>query len=261
MAGKGRGTRGSKKLSREEQEELEVLDINASMSKSTNSILANQIKFLEGTELKNDKQKKLVQKIKNNKIIFIKGPAGCGKTFVSLRAALDLLKTDEAISKIQLTKPIVEAGNENIGFLKGGLDEKIGPYMSSFYSNIEKLVGKVTSELLKARFYVSEKPIAYMRGDTFDNCICIIDEAQNLTKNGLKLVISRLGNNSKMIIMGDTDQIDVKLVKGEKTGLDDAFTRFEGVPGVAFHEFGDADIVRNSILIDIMKRYREDDQK
>ena len=258
MAAKGKGSRSSKRLSKEDVEEIDIIDINKSMANSSTSNLKNQIKFNDGTELKNENQKKLEKKIKNNKIIFIKGPAGCGKTFVSIKVALDILKNDEDVSKIILTKPIVEAGNENIGFLKGGLEDKIGPYMSSFYSNIEKLIGKPASEFLKARFYVLEKPISYMRGDTFDNCICILDEAQNLSKNGLKLFISRLGNNSKMIIMGDTDQVDIKIANGQKSGLDDAFVRFEGIPGVSFHEFGDDDIVRNPILIDIMKRYRED---
>ncbi len=245
-----------KRPTREEREEIDLMDINKSMSEMASKVQADQIKFKEGTELKNESQKKLAKKIKDNKIIFIHGPAGSGKTFATLRAALEILKNDPTINEILITKPIIEAGNENIGFLKGVLEEKTAPYMDSFYSTMEKLIGKETTKMLKAREYVKEKPIAFMRGSTFDNSICILDEAQNTTKIGLKLVISRLGQNSKMIVMGDTDQVDIKLKEGDKTGLQDAFERFKGLKDVAFHEFSEDDIVRNSILIDVMKRYK-----
>jgi len=254
---KQRGTRNNK-LSREDREDVEIMNINKSMDNLASKTQSEQIKFNPGSELKTESQKKLARKIKDNKIIFIQGPAGSGKTFATLRTALEIMKNDEKINEIILTKPILEAGNENIGFLKGFLEDKISPYMSSFYSNMEKMIGKATVAMLKQREYVKEKPLAFMRGDTFDNCICILDEAQNTTKNGLKLFISRLGQNSKMIIMGDTDQADIAFKSGEKSGLEDAFTRFKGLNGVSFHEFDEDDIVRNSILIDIMKRYKVD---
>lgn len=257
MTKNSRNTKNTKKRpSREEMEEAELMNINKSMEDLASTTQSQQINFKEGTELKNDSQKKLAKTIKDNKIIFIHGPAGSGKTFATLRIALEILKNNATINEILITKPIIEAGNENIGFLKGVLEEKTAPYMDSFYSTIEKLIGKETTRMLKLKEYVKEKPISYMRGSTFDNSVCIIDEAQNTTKTGLKLIISRLGQNSKMIIMGDTDQVDIKLKEGEKTGLQDAFIRFQGVKGVGFHEFTEDDIVRNSILIDIMKRYK-----
>lgn len=252
---KGTNKRNTK-LSREDSEDAELININKAMHNQASKMQHDQINFTQSSELKTESQKKLARKIKENKIIFIQGPAGSGKTFATLRTALEIMKNDEKINEIILTKPILEAGNENIGFLKGFLEEKISPYMSSFYSNMEKMIGKATVAMLKQREYVKERPLAFMRGDTFDNCICILDEAQNTTVGGLKLFISRLGQNSKMIIMGDTDQLDVKLKTGEKSGLDDAFTRFEGLNGVSFHEFDEDDIVRNSLLIDVMKRYK-----
>jgi len=247
----------NKRLSKEEIEELEVIEIDKSMQDLSAKVQNEQIQFKPGTDFKTESQKKLYRKIKENQMIFIHGPAGSGKTFTALRAALEIMKNDNNINEILITKPIIEAGEEHIGFLKGDLLEKTQPYMKSFYSTMEKLIGKATTNMLKTREYVKEEPIAYMRGSTFDNCICIIDEAQNTTVTGLKLIISRLGQNAKMIIMGDTDQVDIKIKETDKTGLQDAFERFKGIKGISFHEFSEDDIVRNSLLIDIMKRYKK----
>ncbi len=258
MANK-RSSKRRRGFSAEDQEELDFYNDNKiEVVKASDLNQLSQIQFKANSALKTDSQKKLAQKIRENKVTFIKGAAGTGKTYASLKAALEVLKDKKEpnndTTRLFLSKPIVEAGDENIGFLPGDKDQKTAPYYSSFYSNIEKLVGKETAKFLKGKF-IEEKIIAYERGSTFDNCVAIFDEAQNLTINGLKLFISRLGENAKMIIMGDTDQIDIKLKDGQKSGLDDAFTRFEGIEGIAFHEFTEDDIVRSKIRRTIMKRY------
>ena len=220
----------------------------------------SQMKFRPNSGLKTESQKKLVRKILDNKITFIKGAAGTGKTFSSLKAALEVLmdrkQPNNETTKLYLTKPIVEAGDENMGFLPGDKNDKTAPYFSSFYSNLEKLIGVESTKRMREK-YINEKVIAYERGATFDNCVAILDESQNLTIAGLKLYISRLGENAKMIILGDTDQVDLKVLKNRTSGLQDAFERFKGIEGIAYHEFSEDDIVRSEILKAIMKRYKK----
>lgn len=251
--------RPSKQLS--EEEEYEVANFNASLELTAlDKQQLSQMQFKPNSGLKTDSQKKLVNKIRENKITFIQGPAGTGKTYAALKAALEVLmdqkEPNDETNMIFLSKPIAEAGDEEIGFLPGDKDQKTAPYFSSFYSNMEKLIGRANTKNVKNKF-VEEKIIAYERGSTFDNCVAILDEAQNLTVNGLKLYISRLGENAKMIIMGDTDQVDIKLRGNTKSGLEDAFNRFKGIKDVSFHEFEEDDIVRSEILKSIMKRYKD----
>lgn len=204
---------------------------------------------------KNAKQKELCKAIADNQITFVSGPAGTGKSMMALKTALELLKMDNEYTQILLTKPIVEAG-ESIGFLPGDLNEKIDPYMNSFVGIFKKLIGpSKTKDFLNNQVIVSN-PLAYLRGETFENCVAIIDEAQNTTVSGLKLWISRKGQTSKLIVLGDADQTDLYLRNGQKSGLEDAFERFQGVPGVGFIEFTEDEIVRSDILIEIMKRYK-----
>lgn len=178
-------------------------------------------------------------------------------TLIALKGALEVFfKKNSKIQNILLTKPIVEAA-ESLGFLPGTQDEKTEPYMHSFYSNIKKLIGPVEAKKMLEAGTIKPVTLAYMRGVTFTNSIAILDEAQNTTKVGLKLFLSRIGENSKVIIMGDMDQTDLKLKYGEISGLEDAFNRFQGIPSVAFVEFDEDDIVRHTILIEIMKRYKE----
>jgi len=176
-------------------------------------------------------------------------------TLLSLKTALELLKIDNEYSQIILTKPIVEAG-ESIGFLPGDIDSKIDPYMDSFLGNFKKLVGSTKTKDFIQNDVVKYVPLAYLRGETFENSVAIIDEAQNTTVAGLKLWISRKGESSKLIIIGDTDQTDLYLRNGQRSGLDDAFNRFQGLPKIGFIQFTEDEIVRSGILIDVMKRYK-----
>lgn len=214
--------------------------------------------FRKDIILKTEKQKEFMKAIHDNHIVFVSGSAGVGKTFCALKAALELLKNpNNPIDKIQITKPIVEAGQENIGFLPGDVNEKMNPYLQSFYGNLKQLIGGESAAMLVNQKVIDAVPLAYMRGDTFRNSVAILDEAQNTTITGLKLFISRIGENSKLIIMGDMDQTDLKLKNFEISGLEDAFDRFEGLPGVGFVKFSEDDIVRHSILIGLMKRYNK----
>jgi phosphate starvation-inducible PhoH-like protein len=217
-----------------------------------------KINFLPGIDMKTENQKKLIRKIHENQIIFVAGPAGVGKTFVAIKAALECLKkNDSTQSKILITKPLIEGGDQSMGFLPGDIKDKTEPWMKSYEANIKKLVGDGTTKSLYANNVVKSLAFPLIRGNTFDNAIAILDEGQNTTLGGMKLFLSRIGETSKIIVLGDIDQTDLKLRKGEKSGLDDAFERFKGVPGVAYMEFTEDDIVRSGILIDLMKRYRK----
>lgn len=262
MAIKKSTSRTSSKKSKRIEMENDYFD---NFSPQINNKLETTFKI--NSKFKNEKQKNLYNDIidKNNRVIFVKGVAGSGKTYVSLMAALQCLKdTDYNISKIILSKIIVPAGSD-IGFLRGQLDEKVAPYFVSYWANVHKLIGAAWGNKLKAERTIEEVIINYMRGITFGTydssgtpigTISILDEAQNTTVNEMKTFISRLGEGSKLIIMGDSDQVDIKLKRDEKNGLDDAFERFQNIDGIKFHEFNEDDIVRDKFLIEIMKRYR-----
>lgn len=183
-------------------------------------------------------------------------------TFISLKAALECLyQQSDKFRKILITKPIIEAGGESLGFLPGGIDSKIDPYMHSFESNFKDLIGPAQFKTLMEHQIIKTVPLPYMRGNTFKNSIAILDEAQNTTPKGMKLFISRKGSTSKLIILGDSDQSDLELRKGEISGLQDAFERFKNLSKVAFVEFTEDDIVRDDLLIQVMKRYKSPENK
>jgi len=178
-------------------------------------------------------------------------------TFIALKAALELLKKeDNPYHKILLTKPIIEAQENKLGFLPGGIDDKIDPYMDSYMTNIRLIVGGSQAKALNDAEAIDFNPLPYMRGATFMNSVAILDEAQNVTVGGMKLFISRKHESCKLIIMGDEDQTDLSIRGNDKNGLQDAFERFQNLEGVGFVTFSEDDIVRSSILIEIMKRYK-----
>lgn len=250
----------TKKYQQEVQEDIyDMQERSRLVDENKKEILLKSIKFLPGLKMKNEKQKELIKKIHENEIIFVSGPAGTGKTFIALKAALEVLlqaKTTDGPKQILITKPIVEAG-ESLGFLPGKVDEKIDPYMHSFESNFKKLIGGTFTKALFENEMVKSVPLAYMRGATFHDSIAILDEAQNTTKTGLKLFLSRKGEGSKLIVIGDIDQTDLSLKNGEVNALDDAFKRFQGINKLAFMQFTEDDIVRSNILIELMKRYKK----
>ena len=189
-------------------------------------------------------------------------------TLISLMAGLDCLKDKtHNIGQIILTKPIVEISSQRgLGALPGDINEKTLAYYTHFYDNLTKLVGTYQTKFLKERGFIKETVLNYLRGSTFGKytsdgesigSFCIFDESQNCTVTEMKTFISRMGENSKLVILGDSDQIDLRLNKGEKCGLDDAIDRLSGIPGIGFIEFTEEDIVRDPFLVEIMKRYKK----
>lgn len=230
-----------------------------------NQILSQQFKI--NCKFKNKKQKDMYTTIMENRITFVRGTAGTGKTIISLFAALQCVKDHNInIDQIVLTKPIVEiTSSKGLGALPGDITEKTLSYYTHFYDNLAKLVGNETTKYLKNNGVIKETILNYLRGSTFGKwdsngnpigSFCIFDEAQNCSIVEMKTFISRMGEQSKLVIMGDSDQIDLKLGRNEKCGLDDAWDRLQGVDGIGFVEFTEDDIVRDPFLIEIMKRYK-----
>jgi phosphate starvation-inducible PhoH-like protein len=199
-----------------------------------------------------DKQKELNQKIKKNIITIAIGPAGTSKTFATCYTALELLNTGE-YNQIILTKPLEESGNK-LGYLPGGIDDKIAPYLESYYSNFKKIIDVVEFESLIQAKQIEFKPTNYMRGATYDNTIMIADECQNYDFRELMLFATRLGKNSKIIMMGDVSQHDIKR---EYVGLEKFSLMIEGMKDVSEHRFTNEDIVRHPLLIELTNRYEK----
>lgn len=210
----------------------------------------NYREFLNEIRL-TEKQNEFFNTIKNNTITIATGPAGTSKTFTASYAAINALSSSEPISRIILTKPIVEAG-ENLGFLPGSVAEKISPYMESYVTTFHKIIGKQMTDKLSEAEVIEMRPVAYMRGSTFNNSFMILDEAQNMNFHQLMTYITRLGENSKMIICGDVSQHDIK---HNLVALPEFVKMITGVPNIGTFEFGKEDIVRNKIIIDIVERY------
>lgn len=238
-----------------------------SKSRNASSPIVDKYQFKINCRFKNKKQKDMYNSILDNRITFVRGVAGTGKTMIALLAALNVLKNqDMSIDQIVLTKPIVEvARGKGLGALPGDVGEKTMVHFCHFYDNLIKLIGKDATKFLKESGAIQEIVLNYMRGITLGKydfsgkpvgSICIFDEAQNSSVSEMKTFISRLGENTKLVIMGDSDQVDIKLANGEKNGLDDAIERLYGMDSISFVEFSEDDIVRDPFLVEIMKRYK-----
>jgi phosphate starvation-inducible PhoH-like protein len=200
-----------------------------------------------------DRQKEFFNAIEKNTITIATGPAGTSKTFTACYAAIKNLSGVSAMNKIIITKPIVEAG-ENLGFLPGSVDEKISPYMESYVTTFHKIIGKPMFEKLKEVDRIEMRPVAYMRGSTFNNAFMILDEAQNMNFHQLMTYITRLGENSKMVICGDVSQHDIR---HNLVALPEFQRMIQDVNNIGTFTFEKKDIVRNKIIIDIVEKYEE----
>lgn len=189
-----------------------------------------------------------------NQITFCFGPAGTGKSFISMKKAVDLLWCeDNKYEKLVIVRPAVEA-EEKLGALPGDLEEKLDPYLFPSYYLLHKIIGKENTLKLETNGVIEKAALAYMRGRNIDNSILIFEEAQNATINQLKLLITRIGFNSKFFISGDIEQTD-KFKDKTKSGLYDAKNRFQDMRDVGIFEFRIDDIVRNPIISEILNRY------
>jgi phosphate starvation-inducible PhoH-like protein len=197
-----------------------------------------------------DKQNDLYKGIRNSILSVVHGPAGTSKTFTTCYTALALL-ADKKIEKIIITKPIQESG-ENLGALPGNVNEKIDPYRQSYYTTFVKIIGKQTTDFLFSSEEIIFEPLAYMRGSTYDNCIMLLDECQNASIKQLMLWSTRLGKDSKAVMMGDTSQYDVRK---RDSGYNDFIKMVDGMNDLFMFEFSNEDIVRNKFLVELTNRY------
>jgi len=199
------------------------------------------------------KQQELVDLIQDKEIIIAKGIAGSGKTYVSLAVALSLL--GEQYKRIIIVKSVTTLPQEEIGFLKGSQNEKMEPFMMSFTWNIDKLCGENAAKSLMEKNLVQVLPLAFIRGISIDNSIVIIDETQNLTLHAFKTMMTRIGENSKYIFLGDVEQVDRK--NKNESCLNKVLELFKDVPEIGTIEFVDEDCVRNPLIPKILSILRE----
>ena len=199
-------------------------------------------------------QKVYVDSIKSHDVVFGIGPAGTGKTFLAVTLAVTALKRGQ-VKRIVLTRPAVEAG-ESLGFLPGDLKEKVDPYLRPVYDALYQILGKEQTTRLMEREIIEIAPLAYMRGRTLEDAFVILDEAQNTTIMQMKMFLTRLGFNSKMIVNGDMSQID--LPRRVKSGLVDAMEKLKGIKAIDFVYFSASDVVRHPVVADIINAYEKD---
>jgi len=196
-------------------------------------------------------QKKFVELVKSKDVTFAIGPAGTGKTYLAVVLAVVALKKGDC-KKIVLTRPAVEAG-ESLGFLPGDLKEKVDPYLIPLYDGLRDMLGFEQTEKLIEKGIIEIAPLAYMRGRTLNDSYVILDEAQNTTSNQMKMFLTRLGFNSKMVITGDITQIDLN--KNQKSGLKDAFEKLNSIEEIGFIHLTADDVVRNPLVQKIIEAY------
>ena len=198
-------------------------------------------------------QKRYIDTIRRNDMVFGIGPAGTGKTYLACALAANALKNKE-VERIILARPAVEAG-ESLGFLPGDLQDKVDPYLRPLYDAIFEIVGQETAARLRESGVIEVVPLAYMRGRTLGNSFIILDEAQNTTREQMKMFLTRMGFNSKVVVTGDITQID--LPKGAGSGLVEAKRVLSGVEGVEFSYLTEVDVVRHELVKRIIKAYSD----
>lgn len=202
-------------------------------------------------------QKKYVEAIKKNLVTLGIGPAGTGKTYLAVAAAVAAFR-DKQVNRIILTRPAVEAG-ERLGFLPGDLQSKVDPYLRPLYDALFEMLGPETYQKYLERGNIEVAPLAYMRGRTLDDSFIILDEAQNTSREQMKMFLTRMGFGSKIVITGDVTQID--LPSDKISGLKEAMRVLNGVEDIAICRLGQADVVRHVIVQRIIKAYEEDENR
>jgi phosphate starvation-inducible PhoH-like protein len=199
-------------------------------------------------------QKKYVESVRRNTITFGVGPAGTGKTYLAVCLAVQAMKQKQ-VEKIILTRPAVEAG-EKLGFLPGDLQTKVDPYLRPLYDALQEMLGLETYSKLMERGSIEIAPLAYMRGRTLSDAFIILDEAQNTTREQMKMFLTRMGDSSKMVITGDITQID--LPDGKASGLEHAVRVLKDIDGIGICRLTDKDVVRHPLVMSIVRAYEKD---
>jgi len=202
-------------------------------------------------------QLKIVESVKKNDMVFVTGPAGTGKTYISVALAVKALKNKE-VKRIILTRPAVEAG-EHLGFLPGDMKEKLDPYMQPLYDALFDMIPSSKLQEYMERNVIQIAPLAFMRGRTLDHAFVILDEAQNTTRGQMKMFLTRMGMNAKFIITGDPSQTD--LIKNQKSGLKEALELLKDIDGVDIIRLSDHDVVRHPLVKKIIDVYKKVEKK
>ena len=203
-----------------------------------------------------ENQKLYYNILNDNQITICTGPAGVGKSYIAMKAAVDILSDPKnSYEKLMIVRPAVEA-EEKLGSLPGALEEKLDPYISPSYYLLNKLIGKENREKLIQLDFIEVQALAYIRGWNIDNTILIFEEAQNSTPNQMKLLLTRIGFNSKFFISGDLEQTD-RYKDKKQSGLWDAISKFRNMDDIGIFEFDEKDIVRNPIISKILKKYED----
>ena len=203
-----------------------------------------------------ENQQRLIKAYEDNDMVFAVGPAGTGKTYLSIALAVKALK-DKTAKKIILSRPAVEAG-EKLGFLPGDMKEKIDPYLQPLYDALEDMLPQVKLQDMMEKHVIQIAPLAFMRGRTLSDAVVILDEAQNTTPQQIRMFLTRMGWNTKMIITGDMTQID--LPKTQKSGLVEALEILKNVEGIGIVELNRKDIVRHKLVTRIVNAYERFDK-
>ena len=204
-----------------------------------------------------ENQRRLVEAWQTNDMLFAVGPAGSGKTYTAIALAVRALKNKE-IKKIILSRPAVEAG-EKLGFLPGDMKDKIDPYLQPLYDALEEMIPPAKLQEYMQANVIQIAPLAFMRGRTLNDAVVILDEAQNTTTAQIKMFLTRMGWNTKMIVTGDRTQID--LPRSTPSGLIEAIRILRGIPGIAFIEMNKGDIVRHKLVTRIVEAYEHEAER
>jgi phosphate starvation-inducible PhoH-like protein len=224
--------------------------------KTKKEIISEIIKKKSKEKFLTENQKFYYDLLKKNQITICSGPAGVGKSYIAMKAAIDLLADPQSpYEKIIIVRPAVEA-EEKLGALPGNVEEKLDPYIFPSYYLMNKIIGKEAREKLKENDIIEVFALAYMRGMNIDNSILIFEEAQNSTPNQMKLLLTRIGFNSKFFISGDLEQTD-RYKDKTHTGLYDAIKKFKELDDVGIFEFSNQDVVRNPLIGKILRRYED----
>ena len=239
--------------------EEDILDIVKGKQTKADSVKGVLVYSISGRPIKSrsENQQQLIEAYEKNDMIFAVGPAGTGKTYLSIALAVKALK-EKAIKKIILSRPAVEAG-EKLGFLPGDMKDKIDPYLQPLYDALEDMIPAVKLQDMMEKHIIQIAPLAFMRGRTLSDAVVILDEAQNTTSQQIRMFLTRMGMNTKMIITGDLTQID--LPREQRSGLKEALKILDGVEGIGVVKLGQKDIVRHKLVTRIVNAYDKYDKE